>query len=52
MHGNRILAKIGEVLPAARGVILERLTLGFRPMPSMNCPWSGRFPICEICTWS
>ncbi|MGA2399961.1 MAG: FAD-binding oxidoreductase [Steroidobacteraceae bacterium] len=44
MHGNRILAKIGEVLPAARGVTLERLTLGFRPMPLDELPVVGAVP--------
>jgi glycine/D-amino acid oxidase-like deaminating enzyme len=44
MHGNRILAKIGEVLPAARGVTLERLTLGFRPIPLDELPVVGAVP--------
>jgi glycine/D-amino acid oxidase-like deaminating enzyme len=44
MHGNRILAKIAEVLPAARGVTLERLTLGFRPMPLDELPVVGALP--------
>jgi glycine/D-amino acid oxidase-like deaminating enzyme len=44
MHGNRILAKIGELLPAARGVTLERLTLGFRPIPLDELPVVGAVP--------
>jgi glycine/D-amino acid oxidase-like deaminating enzyme len=44
MHGNRILAKIAQVLPAARGVTLERLTLGFRPMPLDELPVVGALP--------
>jgi glycine/D-amino acid oxidase-like deaminating enzyme len=44
MHGNRILAKIAEVLPASRGVGLERLTLGFRPMPLDELPVVGALP--------
>ena len=44
MHGNRILAKIAHVLPAARGVELERLTLGFRPMPLDELPVVGAIP--------
>jgi glycine/D-amino acid oxidase-like deaminating enzyme len=44
MHGNRILAKIGDVLPAARRVTLERLTLGFRPMPLDELPIVGAVP--------
>ena len=44
MHGNRILAKIADVLPAARGVALERLTLGFRPMPLDELPVVGAVP--------
>jgi glycine/D-amino acid oxidase-like deaminating enzyme len=44
MHGNRILGRIGAVLPAARGVPLERLTLGFRPMPLDELPVVGAVP--------
>jgi glycine/D-amino acid oxidase-like deaminating enzyme len=40
-HGNRILTKIGQFLPAANGVHLERLTLGFRPMPTDEFPIMG-----------
>jgi glycine/D-amino acid oxidase-like deaminating enzyme len=43
-HGNRILAKIGSFLPAARGVALERLTLGFRPLPTDGYPVMGALP--------
>jgi len=44
MHGNRILAKIAAVLPAAREVALDRLTLGFRPMPLDELPVVGALP--------
>jgi glycine/D-amino acid oxidase-like deaminating enzyme len=44
MHGNRILNKIAAVLPAARGVALQRLTLGFRPMPTDDLPVVGLLP--------
>ena len=44
MHGNRILGKIGVVLPGARGVALERLTLGFRPVPMDELPVMGLVP--------
>jgi len=44
MHGNRILSKVGAFLPAARGVALERLTLGFRPMPLDELPVVGALP--------
>jgi glycine/D-amino acid oxidase-like deaminating enzyme len=43
-HGNRILSKIGVYLPGARGVALERLTLGFRPMPMDELPVVGALP--------
>jgi glycine/D-amino acid oxidase-like deaminating enzyme len=43
-HGNRILTKIGQFLPGARGVQLERLTLGFRPMPVDEFPVMGALP--------
>ncbi len=43
-HGNRILSKIAEVLPAARGVPLDRLTLGFRPLPPDELPVIGAVP--------
>ncbi len=44
MHGNRILARVGAYLPAARAVPLERLTLGFRPMPLDELPVVGALP--------
>ena len=44
LHGNRILKKIAAVLPAARGVALQRLTLGFRPMPMDELPVVGLLP--------
>jgi glycine/D-amino acid oxidase-like deaminating enzyme len=44
MHGNRILTKVAEFLPASRGVTLERLTLGFRPMPLDELPVVGALP--------
>jgi glycine/D-amino acid oxidase-like deaminating enzyme len=43
-HGNRILAKIASFLPAAREVRLERLTLGFRPLPMDGFPVVGALP--------
>ncbi len=44
MHGNRILARIAAVLPAAKDAHLERLTLGFRPMPTDDRPVVGPVP--------
>ena len=44
LHGDRILAKIGAILPAARGVQLNRLTLGFRPLPTDELPVVGLVP--------
>jgi len=44
MHGDRILSKIARVLPAVQGVALERLTLGFRPMPVDELPVVGALP--------
>lgn len=43
-HGNRILTKISAFLPAARGISLERLTLGFRPLPMDGFPVLGALP--------
>ena len=43
-HGKRILGKIGGYLPGARQVKLERLTLGFRPMPTDEFPVVGALP--------
>jgi len=43
-HGNRILTKISSFLPAAGGVQLERLTLGFRPLPTDGFPVVGALP--------
>jgi glycine/D-amino acid oxidase-like deaminating enzyme len=44
LHGNRILGKIGTVLPAAREAKLEWLSLGFRPMPLDDLPVVGAVP--------
>lgn len=44
MHARRILGRIGEVFPAARGRAAERLTLGFRPMPRDGFPVVGYLP--------
>lgn len=41
VHGRRILDRIGMVMPGVRGVALERLTLGFRPMPVDGFPVVG-----------
>ncbi len=41
MHGNRILKRIAQALPAASEAHLERLTLGFRPMPTDDRPVIG-----------
>ena len=43
-HGNRILSKIGVYLPGTCGVALDRLTLGFRPMPLDELPVVGALP--------
>jgi glycine/D-amino acid oxidase-like deaminating enzyme len=43
-HGRRILDRIGTFVPGARGVALERLTLGFRPMPRDGFPIVGPAP--------
>jgi glycine/D-amino acid oxidase-like deaminating enzyme len=43
-HGQRILTKIGRFLPGAQGAALDRLTLGFRPMPLDEFPVMGALP--------
>ena len=43
-HGARILKRISTVLPGARDAILDRLTLGFRPMPIDGFPVVGTVP--------
>jgi glycine/D-amino acid oxidase-like deaminating enzyme len=43
-HGHRILSRIAAVFPAARERPLERLTLGFRPMPPDGMPIVGPVP--------
>jgi len=45
-HGERIIGKIAKFLPGMQGVALERLTLGFRPMPSDELPVTGSLPTC------
>lgn len=44
MHGNRILARIAAVMPAAKEARLERVTLGFRPMALDDRPVIGPVP--------
>ena len=44
MHGRRILDRIATMLPGARGVGLQRLTLGFRPLPEDGFPIVGYIP--------
>jgi glycine/D-amino acid oxidase-like deaminating enzyme len=44
-HGNRILNRIARFLPAAQAVPLDRLTLGFRPMPIDEFPVMGALPM-------
>lgn len=43
-HGRRILERMATFIPGARGVALERLTLGFRPMPRDGFPIVGAAP--------
>jgi glycine/D-amino acid oxidase-like deaminating enzyme len=44
MHGDRILGKIRQFLPGPRALALERLTLGFRPLPLDDRPIVGPLP--------
>jgi len=44
IHGRRILDKLSTVLPDSRGAALERLTLGFRPLPKDDFPIVGFVP--------
>ena len=44
MHGQRIIKKVGAVLPGARDAKLDRLTLGFRPLPEDDYPIVGFVP--------
>jgi glycine/D-amino acid oxidase-like deaminating enzyme len=44
LHGERILGKLAKVMPAARDVRLERLTLGFRVLPTDGLPIVGALP--------
>jgi glycine/D-amino acid oxidase-like deaminating enzyme len=44
MHGVRILNRIAAYMPAAKAAILDRLTLGFRPMPLDGFPVVGALP--------
>jgi glycine/D-amino acid oxidase-like deaminating enzyme len=43
-HGQRILGNIAAYMPAAKSAILDRLTLGFRPMPTDGFPVVGAVP--------
>jgi len=43
-HGRRILEKVPTVLPSARNAELDRLTLGFRPLPEDDYPIVGFVP--------
>ena len=40
-HGERILQNLSAVMPAAKGVDLNRLTLGFRVLPTDGLPIVG-----------
>ncbi len=43
LHGERILQKVGEqVFPACKGAELDRVTLGYRPVPEDGMPIVGR----------
>lgn len=44
MHGERILAKIREKVPAAGDADYDHLTLGYRPMPEDRLPVVGFSP--------
>ena len=44
MHGERILGKIKDKLPAANDAAYDHLTLGFRPMPQDRLPNVGFSP--------
>jgi glycine/D-amino acid oxidase-like deaminating enzyme len=44
MHGERILGKIKEKLPAASEATYDHLTLGYRPMPQDRLPIVGFSP--------
>lgn len=44
MHGRRILGRIAAFLPEAAERGLERLTLGFRPLPADGFPAVGPVP--------
>jgi len=43
-HGERILGRLAEFVPATRGLALARVTLGFRPMPLDEYPVVGTVP--------
>ena len=43
-HGTRILGRIARFLPPAGSAPLDRLTLGFRPMPIDEFPVMGALP--------
>ena len=44
MHGRRILDEMAQIYPEVKGVTLDRLTLGFRPMPKDHMPIVGFIP--------
>jgi glycine/D-amino acid oxidase-like deaminating enzyme len=44
MHGERIIARIATVLPAARNATYNKLTLGYRPVPLDGLPVVGGLP--------
>jgi glycine/D-amino acid oxidase-like deaminating enzyme len=43
-HGQRILGHIARYMPALKAATLDRLTLGFRPMPLDGLPVVGGLP--------
>ena len=44
MHGERILGRIKNKLPAAIDASYDHLTLGYRPMPQDGLPVAGHSP--------
>jgi len=43
LHGERVLRKVGEqIFPAAKGVELKELIVGYRPLPKDGLPIVGR----------
>ncbi len=47
LHGEIILEKLGKVFPASKSATIERVGIGYRPLPEDGFPVVGYIPDCS-----